>query len=166
MNNSISSLFDSQYQLKAAVNELLQAGVQREKIGILRLDKSKVNPPMEKAVRARETSKTLTGGALGAAIGAIVGGIAVTTLTGGGTIFASGPLLTLFAGGAYGTWAGSIMGAYTELGTREIPLNLSEEAIRQGQILLTVEVEQSSQEIVSEIMERFGGHPTSLQTQH
>lgn len=166
MNNSVSSLFDSQHELKAAVNELLQAGIQRDKIGILRLDQSNANPSMEKAVRARETSKTLTGGALGAAIGAIVGGIAVTTVTGGGTLFASGPLLTLFAGGAYGTWAGSIMGAYTELGTRNLPLNVSEDAIRQGQILLTVEVAPPDQDLVLDVMERFGGQPTTLQPSH
>lgn len=102
-----------------------------------------------------------TGGALGALAGLLIG-IGAITIPGLGAILIGGPLAaalgltgaaaTTVSGAVTGALAGGLVGALTGLGLPENEAREYEEEIRQGAILLAINVSERDVEIVEEIL--------------
>jgi hypothetical protein len=157
-------VFRSVARADRAVRDLMAAGFSKDEIAVVSSDQRKeaAVPDVEKPKPDEEYPMRAIGA--GGAIGATIGGLALaamTAATGGAALV---PGLVLMAGGAIG---GAFVGAMT---TRALEGELGayyEQALRQGDVLVAVEVHGPEGERrlaeAERILARAGAHPVPLQ---
>jgi hypothetical protein len=97
-----------------------------------------------------------TGGVLGGALGWLVG-IGALAIPGLGPFIAAGPIMAALSGAAAGAALGGITGALIGLGIPEYEAKRYEGKIKEGNILISVHTENSTERArAKEIFERLG----------
>lgn len=161
------ALFEDPAAATAAVEKLLDAGVDRERISLVCAecspesdgDVAQVEPGDDRAVPAM-----LAGGSLGTLFGGLTGAVTVA-VAGGGALVVAGPLLGAAAAGGV---AGSLIGAMASRGVEPDVADYYDQAVREGRILVAVDpvedVSQPDPRAVEKILTDAGGTTRRLPT--
>ena len=141
MTRTISRLFDSYSQAKAAVEALEQAGFTSSEVSLL----SRYRDDNTLADDAEGS-----GAAAGAAAGAVVGGgtgllaaLGIIAIPGIGPLVAAGVLATTLVGAGTGGVVGGLIGALTDYGVSEEDAHVYSEGVRRGSSLVTVRTDDA-----------------------
>ena len=120
---------------------------------------------------AKEGAKT--GGLIGGILG-LLAGLAAIAIPGLGALFIAGPLVsalgiggvagTTAAGALTGALAGGLVGALVNLGVEEDKAKIYETRVKEGDILLGVNVRDGDESTVEQIMNDRGVHDLSRAT--
>lgn len=161
MARNVIAIYPDPGSADAAVAELLQSGVPREQIGLVRhhaVERYRDLATLSDEQRKRKARAGFGGGLLlGGATGALIA-LAVAAVPGFWII--GGPALSLLAGGgigaAVGGAAGGIGAAFDRWGIPEGESKRYQEALRQGGTLLAVEAPDGFVRRVVDILERHG----------
>lgn len=104
---------------------------------------------MSSKVSVTALSGAATGGAIGGALGWIAG-IGLLIIPGLGPFVAAGPILSALGGMTVGAAAGSIGGTFVALGLPEIEAKHYDSKVRDGHVLVTVQVHDSAETATAE----------------
>ncbi|MGV2103925.1 general stress protein [Rhizobium sp. 21-4511-3d] len=145
MKTTITGLYDSYDDAKAAVKALEDAGVPSDDISIVTNKANGVDVEGQ-GNRAGEGAGTGAGiGALAGGAGGLLTGLGLLAIPGVGPVVAAGWLAATAAGAAAGAVAGGavggIVGAMVESGVPEEDAHLYAEGVRRGGTLVTARVE-------------------------
>lgn len=147
MKTTITGLYDSYDDAKAAVKALEDAGVSSDDISIVT---NKANGDIDaegQGNRAGEGAGTGAGiGAIAGGAGGLLTGLGMLAIPGVGPVVAAGWLAATAAGAVAGAVAGGavggLVGAMVESGVPEEDANFYAESIRRGGSVVTARVEQ------------------------
>lgn len=163
MSHTISALYDTYSDAKAAVRELEASGIKDSDISVV---SNKENSSYEEEV-AKDAG---TGAGIGAAIGGtggLLAGLGLLAIPGIGPVVAAGWLVAAAAGAAAGAAVGGItgglVGALTEEGVPEEEAHFYAEGVRRGGTLVTVRVK--SDDNTSQVRSILHRHKFVDQTQ-
>lgn len=159
MKKAVLGLVSTRAQAEAVVDRLMQSGFSSNDISALFPDKAGTRDfAHEQHTKAPEgaVAGAGAGGALGGTLGLLVG-IGALAIPGLGPFIAAGPILAALSGAAAGATLGGVTGALIGLGIPEIEAKQYEGKIRDGNILLSVHVEDSKERArAKEILEQSG----------
>lgn len=134
---SVTHLYDSYDQATRTVAALEAAGVPSDDISLV-------------GNRPQIVEEATNGGAMGAGIGAAIGGgagllagIGVLAIPGVGPVVAAGWLVAALAGAGAGGAAGGLVGSLVEIGATEEQATAYSEGVRRGGTLVTARVDES-----------------------
>ena len=141
---TITGLFDSYSDAKAAVSQLEAAGVPSDQVSIV----------SHRTDGDHDDSNAAEGAGAGAGIGALAGGagglltgIGMLAIPGVGPVVAAGWLVATLAGAAAGAVvggaAGGLIGAFTSSGVSEEDAHVYAEGVRRGGSVVTARVEDA-----------------------
>jgi len=162
MSHQVLAVFKNPQAAGMATDRLLQAGVSEPQISILS-DQASLSPHMGVEATSKAPEGIATGGAIGGAIGAIAAGAAAVgsiAIPGVGVLV--GPLVAALAGAGAGAVAGGAVGGLIGLGIPEHEAKSYQTAIREGGILIGVEVPDGNVEPVKKILKTSGGEGLSV----
>lgn len=159
MSKAVFCIANSYPQAQAIVGELKLAGFSNNDISALFPDKDGTRDfAHEQHTKAPEGAATGagTGGLLGGALGWLAG-IGALAIPGMGPFIAAGPIMAALSGAAVGATVGGITGALVGMGIPEFEAKRYEGKIREGNILISVHTDDSTQRSrAKEIFERAG----------
>lgn len=159
---TIAAVYDDMQDARRAMDNLVQAGFNRDDISIVASDTEG-----RYAVREGEpgyddeydedaaASGAVTGGVLGGLTGAAVG-LAALAIPGLGPIIAAGPLVATLAGAGIGAASGTVLGALVGYGFSEERAEYYAEAVRRGSVLLTLQANETRAAEARDILEDAG----------
>lgn len=93
----------------------------------------------------------------GGVIGGVAGAVAALVIPGIGPAVAAGWLATTLGGAAFGGVAGGFLGAFTNMGIPHHKAQHYEQALKAGNVLVSVKTTDRQQEIM-EILRQYGAH--------
>jgi len=147
MSKTVNCIANSQLQAENIVDQLKASGFSNNDISVLFPDKRGTKDfAHEKHTKAPEGAATgagagvLAGGALG-----WLAGIGALAIPGVGPFIAAGPIMAALSGAAVGATVGGIGGALVGLGIPEYEAKRYEGKIRAGNILISVNTEDSAE---------------------
>lgn len=159
-------IFDRIDRADAALQRLIDAGVAKDRISVVRATDA---PHSGCAVDEVEpgTGRVVPAAVIGGAIGSVIGGLtaAVGVVASGGTgLLIAGPLL----GGAAGMGlAGSFVGVMAQRGVKPELTDFYDQALRDGQLLVAVEPSDDSAQpsayTIDRLLEQAGAATNELQ---
>jgi hypothetical protein len=166
MTVTISRLYNTHADARAAVQALESAGVKHNDISILASNAdnwyakdSKPTLVPDRDLDGNDDRKE--GAAAGAGIGAAVGGTAgllaglgLMAIPGVGPVVAAGWLVATLTGAAAVGTAGGIIGALTQAGVSPDDADVYAESIRRGGALVSVKVEEADRARVQALMDK------------
>jgi hypothetical protein len=147
MEKAVFCIAKSEPQALRIVNDLKAAGFSNNDISVLFPDKSGTRDfAHEQQTKAPEGAATGagTGGVLGGALGWLVG-IGTLAIPGLGPFVAAGPIMAALGGAAAGATLGGITGALIGMGIPEYEAKMYEGKIKEGNILISVHSENSTE---------------------
>jgi uncharacterized protein (TIGR02271 family) len=156
---TIVGLYDDWATARRVVEELVQAGFDRNDINLIANDRDQTyarslqdngEPVAEGAV-----SGALAGGALGG-LGGLLLGLGALAIPGIGPVIAAGPIAAGLTGAAVGAAAGGLVGALAGWGIPEEEAGYYAEGVRRGGTLVGVEAEAHEVDRALAIMNRYG----------
>jgi hypothetical protein len=162
----VAGVFSDRSQAQRAIEDMRAAGVDPQRVGVVAQD-----PERAREVAEATGAETATGAAAGAGLGALLGGaagwlvgIGALAIPGIGPLVAAGPIAaalgvagtTAAAGAGVGAAAGGLVGALTGWGFSESEAREYESRVRQGDLLLTAQVEDAAAGRVEDIFQRHG----------
>jgi hypothetical protein len=158
---SIVGLFSSREAAEAAIVDLIGAGFESSRIGILLPDKGQTREVVEEyGTRSGETAAA--GGIVGGTAGALLAATGALVIPGLGPFIAGGVVATILGAGG-----GALIGGLIGLGIPEEEATYYQEQVGQGRALVTVEP-QGRDEEARGILQRNGAEEhiptTSYQT--
>ncbi len=159
MANNLVGLFDDRSTAQGAVQDLISAGIDRNRISIVASDGSGAA-----TTSGVDESGNIAGegAASGATSGAVVGGIAGLLIGAGFTFLPvagfllAGPIAGLLTGAVAGAATGGVLGGLVGLGIPRETAELYAEGIRRGGTLVTVQAEANEESRVRDILNRDG----------
>jgi hypothetical protein len=147
MAKAVFGLVRTETQAITIVNELKAAGFSHNDISVLFPDRSGTQDfAHEQHTKAPEgaAAGAGTGGLLGGALGWLVG-IGALAIPGLGPFIAAGPIMAALSGAAAGAALGGMTGALIGLGMPEYEAKRYEGRIKEGNILISVHAEDSTE---------------------
>lgn len=160
----VGGVFQSSEEALHAIERLRSIGFDSNDISVMAKDKDKVEEIDEhtdsdvideSSKRGKNAGKGL---GIGAGSGGVLGGIAgliaeigLLTIPGIGVIAAAGPLATTLSGAAIGATGGGIVGALTGAGIPEENAKEYEKYLKDGKILLLVDIDERQREEIQQI---------------
>jgi len=147
MAKAVFCITHTETQAITIVDRLRAAGFSRDDISVLFPDKTGTKDfAHEQHTKAPEGAATGagTGGVLGGAFGWLVG-IGALAIPGLGPFIAAGPILAALSGAAAGAALGGITGALIGMGIPEYEAKRYEGKIKEGNILISVHTEDSTE---------------------
>jgi hypothetical protein len=155
----ITGLYKSSTDAAYAIRLLKDAGVPADNISLIArhtLEKEGlVEEPHSKAPEGM-----MLGAAGGGAMGALVAGLtAVGTIASGGAglgLVVAGPIVAALAGAGAGAAAGSVVGGMIGAAIPEAELNAYEQAIKEGSVLIGVQAEDDTRQVVQTALKVAG----------
>jgi hypothetical protein len=147
MAKAVFGLARTEAQAITIVNELKAAGFSQNDISVLFPDRSGTQDfAHEQHTKAPEGAATGagTGGLLGGALGWLVG-IGALAIPGLGPFIAAGPIMAALSGAAAGAALGGMTGALIGLGMPEYEAKRYEGRIKEGNVLISVHAEDSTE---------------------
>jgi hypothetical protein len=164
MSKAVFCITRTETQAIAIVDQLKAAGFSHNDISVLFPDKTGTKDfAHEQHTKAPEGAATGagTGGVLGGALGWLVG-IGALAIPGLGPFIAAGPILAALSGAAAGAALGGVAGALIGLGIPEYEAKRYEGKIKEGNILISVHTEDSTErDRVKRIFEQAGAEDIS-----
>jgi hypothetical protein len=165
MSKTISRLYNSHAEARAAVRELEAAGVSHGKISILVSnadsaydEKTKSFPDRDLDGKDDRAEGAAAGGGVGAAVGGTAGllaGLGLMAIPGVGPVVAAGWLVAALTGAAAGAATGGIIGALSQqAGISDEEANVYAEGLRRGGALVSAKVDDADAARVQAIMDR------------
>ncbi len=157
--NAIIGLTSSYAEAESLVRELQRSGFSNNDISVLFPDKKNTRDfAHETHTKAPEgaVAGAGAGGALGGAVG-LLAGIGALAIPGLGPFIAAGPIMAALSGAAAGAAVGGLTGALIGLGIPEIEAKQYEGKIRDGNILLSVHVENGDEKSRAKKILEAGG---------
>ena len=157
MATTLVGLFDDRDAAQGAVNDLISAGISRDKVSVVASDSSGATTTTD-----ADGNLAAEGATSGISSGAVVGGIAGLLIGAGFTVLPiagfllAGPIAGLIAGAAAGAATGGVIGGLIGLGIPEEHAELYAEGIRRGGTLVTVQAEDANEDRVRDILDRDG----------
>lgn len=152
-------IFDRFDRANTALDELIEAGVDRERLSIVSPNQGPSIPEGVERIDPKDGSKAASAAA-GATVGSVIGGLTAAVgaaLTGGAGILVAGALLQ---GGAAMGVAGGFVGAMMARGLEPDIADFYNRALEDGNVLVAVEASdvagQPSLEEVGAILKRLG----------
>lgn len=155
---TVIGLFDAASDAHAAQNELLAAGITRDRISMVT---SESNRELRDHSFGEKTDKTeaAEGAGVGAATGALAGGAAgllaslgLLAIPGIGGLLALGPIVATLTGAGIGAAAGGLIGGLVGLGIPEHEAEAYAEGVNRGGTLLSVEAADPDADRVAAIL--------------
>lgn len=166
MTKTILALYNSHEEASAAVEELVNAGFDRNDVGVAARDWETDDTPVR---RMDADVSNQEGAALGAVTGGLAGlalGLTAVLVPGIGTIVAAGPLTVLLGGAAAGAAVGALTGgavaALVNIGVPQEHAEYYAEAIRRGSSLVSATIKDESRLNEAETILRRH-HPFNLE---
>jgi len=164
MSKAVFCITRTETQAIAIVDQLKAAGFSHNDISVLFPDKTGTKDfAHEQHTKAPEGAATGagTGGVLGGALGWLVG-IGALAIPGLGPFIAAGPILAALSGAAAGAALGGITGALIGLGIPEYEAKRYEGKIKEGNLLISVHTEDSTErDRAKKIFEQAGAEDIS-----
>jgi len=158
-NKAIIGLVSTQAQAESILDELGRAGIPSSDVSVLLPDKKGTRDfAHEKNTKAPEGAVTgaSAGGVLGGTLG-LLAGIGALAIPGLGPFIAAGPIMAALSGAAAGAAVGGIAGALVGLGIPEVEAKQYETKIKDGNILVSVHVNDGDRvKPVKQILEAGG----------
>ena len=160
MSKAVFGIAKTEGQAQRIVVDLKDAGFSNNDISVLFPDKTGTRDfAHEHNTKAPEGATT--GGLLGGALGWLAG-IGSLAIPGVGPFIAAGPIMAALSGAAVGATVGGITGALVGMGIPEYEAKRYEGRIREGNYLISVHTEDSTQsKRAKEIFERAGAEDIS-----
>ena len=159
MAKAVFCIAQTEAQATTIVDQLKAAGFSHNDISVLLPDKTGTKDfAHEQHTKAPEGAATGagTGGVLGGALGWLVG-IGALAIPGLGPFIAAGPIMAALSGAAAGAALGGLTGALIGLGIPEYEAKRYEGKIKEGNILISVHTEDSTERArAKDIFERLG----------
>jgi uncharacterized protein (TIGR02271 family) len=157
MTKSVIGTYSSLESAVEVVNNLVNAGFQRNTISVI------ANDPDERYASYVDNSGDMDDTAKGAGIGAAIGGLGglllglgALAIPGIGPVIAAGPLAAALAGAGVGAVTGGIIGALIDLGIPEESAHMYAESVRRGNALVAAQVEDNRVQEATRIMQHSG----------
>jgi hypothetical protein len=165
MSRTISRLYNSHAEARAAVRELEAAGVPHRDISILVSnadsaydEKTKSFPDRDLDGKDDRAEGAAAGGGVGAAIGTagLLAGLGLMAIPGVGPVVAAGWLVAALTGAAAGGATGGIIGATLsqQAGISDEEANVYAEGLRRGGALVSAKVDDADAARIQGIMDR------------
>ena len=165
MSKTISRLYNSHAEARAAVRELEAAGVSHGNISIVVSnadsaynEKTKSFPDRDLDGKDDRAEGAAAGGGVGAAIGGTAGllaGLGLMAIPGVGPVVAAGWLVAALTGAAAGGATGGIIGALSQqAGISDEEANVYAEGLRRGGALVSAKVDDADAARIQGIMDR------------
>jgi hypothetical protein len=159
---TVVGVFNSVHDAKNAVQHLENQGFSRDDVSLVCSNVASGYDRLTEADRsamADKTSDVVADAGIGAAIGGVGGlllGLAGAAIPGIGPILAAGPIVSALTGAGIGAAGGGLIGALTESGVPEEHANYYSEAVRRGNVLVTVRAEGERADRASEVLDQHG----------
>ena len=145
-HKAVFGIYDSRATLETTLTHLKEAGFRNTDISVLMpSEESTKNFAHEKSTKAPEGATT--GAVGGIAVGGVLGwlvGIGALAIPGIGPFVAAGPIVAAIAGAGIVGTLGGLGGALVGLGIPEYEAKRYENLVREGGMLLSVHVDDSS----------------------
>ena len=164
MTTTISRLYNSHREARAAVRDLEAAGVDHGDISILVSnadssydEKTGTFPDRDLDGTDDRAEAAGTGAGIGAVAGGTVGaltGLGLLAIPGVGPIVAAGWLVATLTGAAAGAATGGLVGALTQAGVSKEDADVYAEALRRGGALVSARVEDNDASRLQSIIDR------------
>jgi hypothetical protein len=158
---SVYCISTSKVQAEQIVNQLKSDHFSNNDISVLFPDKDTTRDfAHQKSTKAPEgaVAGAGTGGVIGGALGWIAG-IGALAIPGVGPFIAAGPIVAAVSGVAIGGAVGGITGGLIGLGIPEIEAKRYESKIKEGNILISVHTENSTQiNLAKDIFKKAGAN--------
>ena len=158
MSKTVIGVFNHEDRAKEAINDLRSQGFDERDISLIVKDKQGES---EEGGGDRDQGFTMerqdlsegviTGGALGGVAG-ILAGAGALLIPGVGPIVAAGPLAAFLTG----VVGGGIVGGLVDYGIPEERGRYYESRVKQGDILVTLKVEEDETDQVTSLLKRYG----------
>jgi hypothetical protein len=164
MDKAVFGIASTDVQATTIANDLKAAGFPPNQISVLFPDKGGTRDfAHEQHTKAPEGATV--GGGSGAILGGALGwllGIGALAIPGLGPLIAAGPIVAALTGAGVGAAAGGLTGALVGMGMPELEAKQYEGKIRNGNILISVHTEDSTErQRAKEILERDGATDVS-----
>lgn len=166
---TVVALYDEFADAKAAMDDLVQAGVAKDQISLLANGSSTHHPGLlSNPAYAREDMEKPESDAtsglglaveIGAGLGGILGllvGVGTITIPGIGPLIAAGAWVAVAAGAAVGGIAGGVVGWMTDRGVSDDDAHLYAEGLRRGGTLITAHVPEGDVEKTTQLFKARG----------
>src|SRR6188508_3273131 len=164
MSRTISRLYNSHAEARAAVRELEAAGVPHGDISILVSnadsaydEKTKSFPDRDLDGKDDRAEGAATGGGIGAAAGGTAGllaGLGLMAIPGVGPVVAAGWLVATLTGAAAGAATGGVIGALTQTGISDDDAHVYAEGLRRGGAVVSARVADQDAARLQAVMDR------------
>ena len=166
MTVTISRLYNTHAEARAAVQSLESSGVKHNDISILASNadnwyandtKPTLVPDRDLDGKDDRAEGARTGAGIGAAVGGTAGllaGLGLMAIPGVGPVVAAGWLVATLTGAAAVGTAGGIVGAMTQAGVSPEDADVYAESIRRGGALVSVRVEEGDRARVQALMDK------------
>ncbi|MBW3636150.1 MAG: general stress protein [Armatimonadetes bacterium] len=166
MSTLVTGMFDNRMDAEHAVDALLARGAQRDDISIVVNEQARSQyfpDDSAEGMGNKAGEGAGVGAAVGGTLGAIGGALALTAgnlfLPGVG-LLAAGPLLAGLAGAGAGGLAGTLVGALVGMGIPEEEAAHYETGLREGRILVGVNVREGAEAEARAILNAQGANQT------
>jgi uncharacterized protein (TIGR02271 family) len=160
---TVVGLFDSIRDARNVVNQLVNAGFERDHVSMVANDAAG-EYQADTGGDTEDSNATGAGATTGAVVGGTLGvllGLGALAIPGIGPVIAAGPLLAGLAGAGVGALAGGMLGALVEAGVPEEDARYYTEGVRRGGTLVVAKVEDEASNEAAEIMNR--NHAVNVQ---
>jgi len=168
MSQAVICLVSTEAEANSIVVELQELGFTPDQISAL-LPSKNISKDMGHEKHSKAPEGTATGAGAGALVGGALGllaGIGVLAIPGAGPFIAAGPIMAFLSGAAVGTTLGGITGGLIGLGIPEYEAKQYEGKIRDGNILLSVSVDDRDEaKQVEEVYKENGAHDIKRTTE-
>lgn len=165
MSKAVICIANTLTQAETLVNRLESAGVPTSDISVLMPDRDGSRDFAHQHNTKAPEGATI-GGSAGGVAGGVLGllaGIGALAIPGVGPFIAAGPIMAALSGAAVGATIGGIGGALVGLGMPEYEAKQYEAKLKDGNILLSVHTNESSQaKRIKQIMEDANAEAISI----
>lgn len=156
---TIVGIYDDLTEARQVVEDLAQAGINRENISLVKGDpEGQYATAFERSDAAGEaTEQAVEGAVAGGVVGGLAGvllGLGVFAIPGLGPVIAAGPIVAGLVGAGVGAISGSLLGALVEWGVPEEEAQYYAEGVRRGGTLVAVKSFDDQVDYVINVMER------------
>jgi Heat induced stress protein YflT domain len=158
MTKTVSALYDTYESARAAVNDLVTAGISKSDISIVANNSENWHRDDRASDAADDAG---TGAGVGAAVGGLGGlltGLGIMAIPGVGPVVAAGWLISTavgaVTGAAVGAATGGIIGSLTDAGVPESDAHVYAEGVRRGGSLVTARVADNRAAEAKAILQR------------
>ncbi|MEW5921077.1 MAG: general stress protein [Bacillota bacterium] len=156
MSKAVIGVFSHEDRAKEAINDLKSQGFGDREISLIAKDKQGEGGERDRGDRFTMERQDLSEGVIsGGALGGIAGilaGAGALLIPGVGPIIAAGPLAAFLTG----VVGGGIVGGLVDYGIPEERGRYFENRVKQGDILVTIKVEDNEVDKVTSLLKRYG----------